>query len=237
MSNLHPLFKKEIVMRVVHSVVLSLAAAAMLSGAALAQGGPPPGGGGGGGFANFMASQPPEVQAKMKKWQAWRQNHKNIGQLNQTMRAITEMDKDPTSQLNKDQAKKIMAAVKPWESKPVMSDDQALALNKQITGVFSQSQLKKFATLQQQRGGFGRPGGGGGGGGGFGGPPPGGGGGGPRPGGGAPGGGGMRFDPSKMPDPKDYNPLNPSTYPAGQMGDRMKQRTTEFMSILKTRAA
>jgi hypothetical protein len=114
-----------------------------------------------------------------------------------------------------------------------MTDDQALALNKQITNVFNQTQLKKFATLQSQRGGGfgGRPGGG------MGGPPPGGGGGGPRPGG--PGGapGGMRFDPSKMPDPKDYNPLNPSTYPVGQMGDRMKQRTNEFLTILKTRSA
>ncbi len=221
-------------MRVVHNVVLSLAAAAMLSGVAFAQGGPPPGGGGGGGFANFMASLPPEAQAKMKKWQAWGQNHKNIGQLSQTLRAITEMDKDPTAQLNKDQAKKIMSAVKPWSNKPVMTDNQALALNKQITGVFSTTQLKKFATMQQQRGGGfggGRPGGGGGG---FGGPG-GGGGGGPRPGGG--GGGGGRFDPSKMPDPKDYNPLNPASYPTGQRFDRMKQRHAEFMTVLKTRSA
>jgi hypothetical protein len=220
-------------MRVVHNVVLSLTAAAMLSGVAFAQGGPPPGGGGGG-FANFMANLPPEAQAKMKKWQAWRQNHKNIGQLNQTMHAITEMDKDPSTQLKKDQAKKISAAVKPWASKPVMTDDQALALNKQITGVLSTTQLKKFATMQaNRRSGFGggRPGGGGPGGPGG---APGGGPGGPRPGG---AGGGMRFDPSKMPDPKDYNPLNPSTYPTGRMGDRMKQTTNEFMTILKTRSA
>jgi hypothetical protein len=144
------------------------------------------------------------------------------------------MDKDPTAQLNKDQAKKISAAVKPWANKPVMTDDQALALNKQITGVFSTAQLKKFATMQGQRGGFGggRPGGGGG----FGGPG-GGGGGGPRPGGPGGGPGGGRFDPSKMPDPKDYNPMNPATYPAGQMNERMKQRHTEFMTVLKTRSA
>jgi hypothetical protein len=218
-------------MRIVNSVVLSLAAAAALSSVAFAQGPAAGGGGGGGGAANFMASLPPEAQAKMKKWQAWRQNHKNISQLNQTMHAITEMDKDPTTQLNKDQAKKISAAIKPWGSKPVMSDDQALALNKQITGALSLTQIKKMATMQANRrssfgggggGGGGRPGGGG----------PGG------PGGGGPGGsGGMRFDPSKMPDPKDYNPLNPSTYPTGRMGDRMKQGMTGFMTVLKTRAA
>jgi hypothetical protein len=169
--------------------------------------------------------------------------------------------------LTKDQAKKIKAIVAPWQSKPKMTDDQALKLVKDITGVLSTAQLKKYAALsaQQGRGGFGGgggrmggPGGGGpGGGGGFGGPggggPPGGGGGfggpgagGPPggggrmggPGGGGPGGGGMRnFDMSKMPDPKEYNLLNPASFPDTPFSARQKQRLGEFLTLLKTKSA
>lgn len=64
---------------------------------------------------------------------------------------------------------------------------------------------------------------GGGGGGGFG-------GGGGRPGG--PGG----FNPANMPDPKEYNPLNPASFPKSPMSDRQKQRLNEFMRTLQARA-
>ena len=193
-----------------------------MAGAAIAQ---PPGGGGGG----FQPT--PEMQAAFKKMGAWRENHKNISQLSQTMRAVTEFDKDPALKLTKDQAKKIAAVVKPWQTKPVMTDEQALALNKQITGAFSIPQIKKMATLASQRGGFGggggRPGGGGGG---FG----GGGQGGGRPGGGG-AGGGRTFDPSKM-QMKEYNPLNINSYP-DFMKQRAGKRVTDFYAVLQSRAA
>lgn len=233
-------------MQYMQKILLPLAAVAFMAGSAHAQGGGPGGGGGG----SFMANLPPAARAKMDAWRKFNENHKNYRQLGQTMRAIGEMDKDPKTKVTKDQAKKIMAAVQPWSSKPTMTDDQALAVNKKITAALNLTQIKKMATLAQQQprwgggGGGGRPGGGGGFGGPGGGGPPGGGGGfgGGRPGGGGPGGGGAGggrggFDPASMPDPKEYNPLNPATYPSGRMGERQKQRFTEFMTMLKTRAA
>lgn len=217
-------------MKQTNLTLLSLVAASFsLGGAAFAQ--PPGGGGGPGGF------QPtPEMMAAFKKMGAWRDNHKNITNLNQSMRAIMDMDKEPATKLTKDQAKKMWAAVGPWQSKTVMTDEQARGVLKQMTAPLNVTQIKKYAAVQAEqasrRGGFGgggRPGGGGppGGGGGFG------GGGGGRPGGG--GGGGRGFDPSRM-QMKEYNPLNVSSYP-DFMKERGGKRTTEFIALLKSRAA
>ena len=85
-------------------------------------------GGGGGGF-----QPPPEMMAKIKKWQAWRQSHPHISALGQTMRGMGELDKNPATQITKPQAQAILAAIKPWRSKPVMTNDQALQVNKAIT--------------------------------------------------------------------------------------------------------
>lgn len=187
--------------------------------------------GGGGGF-----QPPPEMMAKIKKWQAWRQSHPHISELGQTMRGMGELDKSPNTQITKPQAQAILAAIKPWRGKPVMTNDQALQVNKAITRPLSIPQIKKLATMGGRRGGGfgggggGRPGGGGGGfgggGGGFGGGRPGGGGGG-RPGG---------FNPASFPDPKDYNPLNPSTFPNSPFKSRQTQGLNQFMTTLQTRA-
>ncbi|MDX1931042.1 MAG: hypothetical protein SFU56_00405 [Capsulimonadales bacterium] len=225
----------------IRKTVLTMVAVSALSGAAFAQG---PGG-------NFMANLPPAAQAKMKAWRTWRDNHKNFQQLTGTLRAITEMDKETSTKLTKDQAKKILTVITPWKSKPTMTDPQARTVMNDIAKVLSPTQIKRYAAIQAEgRGGMrGGPGGGGpGGGGGFGGPggggPPGGGGGfggpggGGRPGGGAGGpGGGRNFDFSKMPDPKEYNPLNPASFPESPMSARNKQRVTEFWNLVKSRAA
>lgn len=205
-----------------------LAATALigLAGAAYAQGGP-----GGGGF------QPsPEMRKMFEGMQKWRDNHKNLVALGQTLRALNEFDKDPKTKLSKDQAKKIMGVIKPWQGKPVMTDDQAQGVNKKITSSFTLAQVKKMATMPRGfGGGGGRPGGGMGGGGGFGGGRPGGGGmggGGGRPGG--PGG----FDPQQMQKAmkamqKEYNPLNPATFPDTPFKDRMVQRLNETMKSIQ----
>lgn len=191
-------------------------AALLLATAGWAQ---PPGGGGGAGGGGFQPT--PEMRAKMQKWQQWRESHKNIQQLGGTVRSIMEMDKEAATKLTKDQAKKIWAAISPWTSKPTMTDAQAATLNKQITGVLTMPQVKKMAALSAAN----RRGGGGGGG---------------RPGGGGgAGGGGGRgsFDPSKMPDPKEYNPLNVNSYPDTPFSARGKKAVTDFITMLKQRAA
>lgn len=228
-------------MRNLQRTVLPLAAMLIigLSSAANAQGGRPGGGGPGGG--GFQMS--PEVQKKFQAWRKWNEAHPNFRTLGQSVRAISDMDKDAKTKITKDQAKKMWAAVGPWTSKPTMSDADAKALNNKIVGALNTTQIKKMAAIQSEQrqrfgggpggGGGGRPGGGGpgggGGGGGFG-------GGGGRPGGGGPGGG-ARFDPSKMPNPKDYNPLNVGSYPDTPMTQRGKQRMTDFIKLLKARAA
>lgn len=200
---------------------LNLAAvitAVFLASAVLAQGG-------------FGGQMPPEMQAKMKAWQKWRENNKNIVALQQTLMSLRELENDPQTQLTRDQAKKILAVIKAWRNKPVMTNDQARDVMKQLTAPLNEAQLKKMATAPRfgQGGrGFGggfRPGGGGGGGGGF------------RPGGPGPGGRPSGF---QMPDPKPYNPLNPDSSPFvkmnPEMGKRVKQRYNEMVAKLEARA-
>lgn len=232
--------------RMTFAPVAVLAAAMSFAGAAHAQGGFGGGGGGQGGGGGFMATLPPATRAKMQAWGKWRQSHPHIQELGRTMRTVGELDKDPATKITKVQAQQMLAVIKPWQGKPVMSDDQALAVNKALTKSLSLPQIKKMAMMAGQQGGRGggggfgggggRPGGGGGGFGGGGGGGFGGGGG--RPGGGGPGGGpGGRPDFSKMADPKDYNPLNAATIPESPMKQRSVQRLTEFINMLKTRAA
>lgn len=174
---------------------------------------------GGGGF-----QMPPEIQAKIKAWQKWRDTHKGISQLQTLMFQLRELDKDPANKLTKPQAKKVLGAIKPWRTKATMSDDQAKSVVKQISGDLTDKQLKKMSTFQPP---WARMGGGGGGrpGGGFGGGRPGGGG---PPGGGRPGG-------FTFPDPKDYNPLNPDTLPFEGMRPQAKKGMDDFMADLAKR--
>lgn len=214
-------------------LVLPLAAALLLtiSGAVRAQGGPP---GGGGGF-----QMSPEMQAMFKKFGEWRDKNKNLAGFNRTIGAIAEFEKDKSTALTKDQAKKILGILGPWKSKPIMTDANAKDILKQVGGTFTPPQAKKLAQELSKRQGFGGGGGGGmrPGGGGPGGP---GGGGGGRPGGGGPGGPGgfdmaamkKRFD-TMM---KGYNPLNFSTIPESPMKERSIKPVKDALAALEKKS-
>ncbi|HEY3414888.1 MAG TPA: hypothetical protein VGM51_17790 [Armatimonadota bacterium] len=199
-----------------HSILIASVGVAILATGAFAQA---PGG----------MQMTPAVQAKMKAWQKWNDSHKNIRAVSQTVGAIVEMQKDPKTAFRKAQAKTVLGILKTWRNKPVMSDAQAQKVNKQLAGTFTMAQLKKLASMPQRGGGRGF------GGGGQGGPRPGGPGGfgGGRPGGARPGGG-RGFDLSKMPAPREYNPLNPGSIPM----ERQRARATERIDgLIKTLSA
>jgi hypothetical protein len=202
----------------------SVAAAAFMAAAAVpavAQG--PGGAGGPGGF-----QMPPEMQAKIKKLQAFQESHKNYRAVQQSLYGIAECEKSPTTKLTKAQAKNVLATLKKWEPKTSLTNEQAGTLNKELTAGLTTAQIKTVATAKSPFGRGGRMGGGQGG--------PGGG----RPGGpgaGGPGGGrpgGMAN--FQIPDPKEYNPVNPDTLPFVQFRDRAKQRMNEFKTKLEAAA-
>src|SRR5690348_9850089 len=98
-------------------LMLPALAGILAVGAPRASAQPPPGGGG------FQPS--PQMMAKFKAWQKWRDSHKNISNLQLMIYQIGQMDKDPTTKLTKPQAAKIVSAITPWRTKPTMTDDQA----------------------------------------------------------------------------------------------------------------
>ncbi|MCC6444515.1 MAG: hypothetical protein IT210_13800 [Armatimonadetes bacterium] len=200
--------------RLAAAAVVSLAVAPCL----LAQGGPPGGGGPGGGGQQFQL--PPQVMAKFKAWEKWNASHKHVSALQTTLMNLGQLEMNDRTKLTKEQAKKILPVLKTWRKKPKITDDQALQINKQLTAPLNEAQLKRLATAPQ----FGRRSGGGGGMGS---------GGGMGRGGGAGGGGGQRrFDPSKIqiPDPQEYNPLNPDTNPFLKTNPQMKTMASKMMS-------
>src|SRR5262245_52401546 len=74
------------------------------------------------GFGGGGGQMPPEIQAKMKAWQKWRENHKSLASLQTMIFQLRELDKDPGGQLTKPQASKILTVLKSWRHKPTMSD-------------------------------------------------------------------------------------------------------------------
>ncbi len=199
--------------------LLPVAATLLLTAGAQAQGGF----GGAGGF-----QPPPAMMAKLQAWRQWRDHHKNVTSLQRTLGALADMEQDPKTRLTKPQAKTILSVLNKWQSKPALTDAQALQVNKQLTNPLNLTQIKKIATASQGRGGGfgggggGRPGGGGGFGGG-------------RPGGGGPGGR-PAFDPASFPSPRDYNPLNPDTQPMVRARGRAKQRLAQLRGALTATA-
>lgn len=191
---------------------LVTAAAAGCLTVAIGRAQPPPGG-----------KMPAAMQTKMKAWQKWRKTHQGITALEQTMRGVEMMERDKKTRLSKSQAKTVVSLLKTWRHKAVMTNAQALQVNKRITSTFTVPQLKQIALgASAAKRGQGGPGGmGGPPPGGMGGPPPGGMGG-PPPGGPPPGGmggpppggpGGPPPGGGAFPNPKDYNPLNPDSLP------------------------
>jgi uncharacterized membrane protein YgcG len=218
---------KEKYMKITKTLPLALAATLLLMPAITrAQ---PPGMGGG--------APSPEMMKMFQEMGKLRDQRKNLLQLGTMVGSFPEFEKDPKTALTKDQAKKVLAVVNPWASKPAMTDDQAKQVLGQLSKLMNVAQIKKYAQIQKEQqsrmGGGGRPGGGGGGFGGGGGRPGGGGGG--RPG----GGGGMGgFDPKKMMEnmKKPTNPLNPATMPDSPWKERSVKRIGDAMAALKAKA-
>jgi polyhydroxyalkanoate synthesis regulator phasin len=204
-------------MKKVLMVAATLMMAALVTGPVMAQGGM-------GGF-----QMPPELKKAMDKMRTARKNRIMIGR---TVRAISELNKDPKTALTKDQAKKVTAVLDKWAKKPDMTEDQAKQVSKELTAPLATnvSQIKKLAVEMQANN---RMGGGGGGGGRMG------GGGG---GGGAAGGGMPAFDPKaiarRIEDglKKPYNPMNPDTWGTDQWVQRMKDSYGNAVKDIKSKA-
>jgi hypothetical protein len=145
------------------------------------------------------------------------------------MRGIGELEKGKKAALTKDQAKKVVAAVKPWQSKPKMSESEAKSLYMKLNAVLTtrqKNELDKMSAQNRRFGGGGDRGGSGGGsrmGGGPGGGGPGG------PGGSPPSAAQMQQMRQRMQKLqgffKTYNPFYPPTKykELSNMPDRMQQ--------------
>jgi hypothetical protein len=222
------------------AAILSL----VLTAPAVAQGPPGGPGGPGGGFN----------RAAMEKF---REDHKYTFQLTRMLRGFEELNKDASTALTATQAKGVLTLLKPWQTKPKMTQDDAKNLMKGIKKQLTVKQLNALSRVQDRGfgGGRGGPGGGPGGGGGFGGPPggpgggpagggfggpPGGPGGGPAgggfrgPGGQGGPGGGRRFDPAAM---KNFNPLLVQADPNNRFQQRRVERNKRLFAMLAQRAS
>jgi hypothetical protein len=200
------------------------------------------------------------MQAQFRKWEKWRDAHRSLFDLERLMFQIRKADRNPATRLSPAQAGKLLALLKSWQSKPVMTEAEASRIIKRIKSELKAAQRKALA---ERRPGFG-PGGPPPGGPGFGGPPPGerpdpppggmrdrmaerGGTGGRTaerrgPMGGSPPRGGPGFSPNgpgfRMPDPPktDFNPLNPKTLPMAPMRARAQRDQAAFVKSLQARA-
>lgn len=209
-------------MKKIIEITATLSLAGLLMAPVMAQGGM-------GGF-----QMPPEMTKAMDKMRTARKNRMAIGR---TVKAISELNKDPKTALTPDQAKKIGGVIDKWSKKPDMTEDQAKQASKDLTTPLASNlaQIKKLALELQQGnrmgGGGGRMGGGGGG---MGGGRPG--------GGGAPAGGMPAFDPKaiarRIEDSlkKPYNPFNPETWGTDAWVQRMKDGYTSSVKEIKSKA-
>lgn len=170
-------------------------------------------------MGNLTPAQQQVLQGKVKAWQTFMKNNKHVMTVTQTLRAIGEMNKKPATALDKSQAKTILAALKPWTTRKVMTNDAALELSKAITRPLTERQLKVLASeLSGGQGGGAGSGGGG------------------MMGGRSTAGAGRSFDPASIPDPKPFNPLNPDSMPKSPFTGRAKQMLSELMGQLESRA-
>jgi hypothetical protein len=189
-----------------------------VSVAAQVPGGGPPGGGGG---------MPPQMQKFMAQ-------NKYKMQMRQQIRAINEINRNPATAITSAQAKQLLGILKPWTTKPKMTEEDAKGIMRSVKKVMNARQLTAMGNVKPQRGfgGGGRQGGGpggpGGGPGAFGGRPGGG------PGGpGGPGGGGPRFDPNRM---KDMNFLSTKADPNNPRTSRRVEGNKRMIAMLEAKA-
>jgi hypothetical protein len=190
-------------------------------------GGGPPGGGPPGGM-------PPEFQKMMAQVKYRRQ-------MRDQLRAVSEINRDPATALSPAQAKQLLGIVKPWTTKPAMTEEDAKGIMRSVKKVMTSRQLNAMAQVKPTRGFGGGPGGPGGRGG-FGGPPGGGGPGGTpggfRPGGGPPGGGTPGgFNPSRMAaQMKTANFLSTKVDPNNPRSARRAEGNKALIAMLENRA-
>jgi hypothetical protein len=184
-----------------------------------------PGGGPGGG-----GGMPPAMQKFMEQTKYKRQ-------MRQQLRAVAEINRNPNTALSPAQAKQLLAVLRPWTSKPKMTEEDAKGIMRSVKKVMTPRQLTALGNVKPQRGGGfggGRPGGGPGGpgGGGFGraGGPGGG------PGGPGGGGGGRRFDPARLAAMKDANFLSTKADPKDPRASRRVEANKRMIAMLEARA-
>ena len=160
---------------------------------------------------------PPGMMEKIKKWQKWSEQHKNLSTLGDLVYQMGEVNKDPRFALTKPQANKVLALIKPVTPKKELSEDEAKSLSKSLTNVLTAKQLQKLVTIEGPAARMKKRGFGGGGGGG-------------RPAGGPPKGG-----MPNIPEPPKggYNPLNPDTMPFAQARPAMKAMMNTFVTGLQ----
>jgi hypothetical protein len=154
---------------------------------------------------------------------AMREKYKYTFQLMTMVRHIGEINKDKKYTLTPAQAKSVLAVLKPWRSKPKMTQDQAKGISKSLKKVFTADQLNAMARIKSH---FGQ-GPGGHGPGGPGGP------GGQRAGGPNGQGGQRHFDPNAM---KDFNPFYTKVAAGDKRAAERAKRWNEFFAALQKQA-
>jgi len=155
------------------------------------------------------------------QFSAMREKYKYTFQLMTMVRHIGEIDKDKKYTLTPAQAKKMLAILTPWRSKPKMTQDQAKDVARKLKSVLTAAQLNAMARIKshfgQGPGGRGGPGGGPG----QGGPP--------RP----PQGERRHFDPNAM---KDFNPFYTKVAKGDTRAAERAKRWNEFFAALQVKA-
>ncbi|MDI6827229.1 MAG: hypothetical protein QME62_01955 [Armatimonadota bacterium] len=91
-----------------------------------------------------LAQQPPGAS----QFQAFREKHKYTFQLMQMVRHIGEINKDKKYTLTPDQAKKVLAVLKPLRSKPKLTQDEAKKALKDLKPIFTAAQLNAMARIK-----------------------------------------------------------------------------------------
>lgn len=95
-----------------------------------------------GGFA-----MTPNIAAKIKAWRQWMENHKQTVAIGHRLEGVYYIDKDIQTQLTKQQAQRVLTILKTWRNKPVMTEDQARDVNRQLGAILNEVQFKKIATM------------------------------------------------------------------------------------------
>ncbi len=165
--------------------------------------------------AIFAVTAVAQQQQGGGQFSAIREKYKYTFQLMTMVRHIGEINKDKKYTLTPAQAKSVLAILKPWRTKPKMTQDQAKTVAKNLKKVFTASQLNAMARIKSHFGQGPRPGGQGG----------------DRPR--NQNGGQHRFDPNRF---KDVNPFYTKIDKNDPRSAERVKRWNEFFAGLEARA-